>query len=144
MKHPLAVHHLLIAFFTLFLAACGGGGGGGSSSAGATAAVGPSVSITAVNPQTPVAGQVVAFTASGSGTGLSYAWNFGDNSVAGTGASVNHTYDHGSYTVTVTVHGGGIEGAGGGEHWQHCAGHAAGGAAGDVYRHGQRPGGGDV
>ena len=103
MKHPLAVHHLLIAFFTLFLAACGGGGGGGSSSAGATAAVGPSVSITAVNPQTPVAGQVVAFTASGSGTGLSYAWNFGDNSVAGTGASVNHTYDHGSYTVTVTV-----------------------------------------
>ena len=38
------------------------------------------------------------------GATLSYAWNWGDNSAAGTGATASHTYaEAGTYTVTLTV-----------------------------------------
>jgi hypothetical protein len=54
---------------------------------------------------TPTIGESVVFNATGSGGtgGLSYAWTFGDGSMA-TGASVSHAYTRsGAFTVTVWI-----------------------------------------
>ena len=48
-------------------------------------------------------GNAVQFTADSPGRGLTYLWNFGDNSGL-SGVSVSHTYQGGgTYTVTLTV-----------------------------------------
>lgn len=56
----------------------------------------------------PTAGSPVAFSGSAStepgGSIVSYGWNFGDGSAAGTGATPSHTYSSpGMYTVGLTV-----------------------------------------
>lgn len=55
-------------------------------------------------PAEPLAGEVVTFTATATGTEpMSYAWTFGDG-MTDTGAIVEHTYDaDGTYTVTLVV-----------------------------------------
>ena len=57
-------------------------------------------------PSTGTAGTSIAFSGMGSsdadGTIVSYMWDFGDNT-AGSGATVNHTYVAGVYTVMLTV-----------------------------------------
>jgi PKD repeat protein len=55
-------------------------------------------------PVTPIAGEVVTFTATASGTEpLSYEWAFGDGTT-GSGQIVTHTYaEAGDYTVVLTV-----------------------------------------
>src|SRR5262249_33107818 len=66
-----------------------------------------------VNPTAPTAnagpalsgneGSPVSFQGSGTGTGLTYSWTFGDGTT-GTGATPSHTYaDNGTYTATLTV-----------------------------------------
>ena len=81
---------------------------------GATDAVQHDVTVTAAN-QSPVAAftssstaLAASFDGSGSsdpdGTVASYAWNYGDNTAAGSGVSSSHTYGAaGTYTVTLTV-----------------------------------------
>jgi PKD repeat protein len=56
----------------------------------------------------PIAGSPVAFSGSAStepgGSIVSYSWNFGDGSTAGTGATPSHTYSSsGMFTVGLTV-----------------------------------------
>ncbi len=49
-------------------------------------------------------GSSVSFQGSATGTGLSYAWAFGDGGTAGGTLTPSHAYaDNGSYTVTLTV-----------------------------------------
>jgi PKD repeat protein/sugar lactone lactonase YvrE len=54
---------------------------------------------------TPAINVAVGFTGTASGSNpLSYAWDFGDGSAAGSGLSTTHTYvKAGTYTVTMTV-----------------------------------------
>ena len=90
----------------LALAACGGGGGGGDDGGG-TLNLPPVAAITA-NPTSGQSPLSVAFDGTGSrdsdGSIVSYSWNFGDNTAAGSGATVSHTYSGtGSYTATLTV-----------------------------------------
>jgi len=67
----------------------------------------PLINSASVNPATAIAGKPVSFDASATdpeGTSLTYAWNFGDGSASGIGASLTHTYGAtGIYTVTLTV-----------------------------------------
>jgi PKD repeat protein len=56
-------------------------------------------------------GTAIAFDGSASsdpnGDALTYSWNWGDNTTAGTGATPSHTYvQNGNYTVTLTVNDG--------------------------------------
>jgi PKD repeat protein len=60
------------------------------------------------DPYAGAEGSPVAFDGSGSSDGdgsiVSYAWDFGDGSPAGSGATPSHTYaDNGTYTVTLNV-----------------------------------------
>lgn len=49
-------------------------------------------------------GSLTDFSASATGRGLTYSWDFGDNSVDAVGANVSHGFQsNGSFTVTVTV-----------------------------------------
>jgi PKD repeat protein len=88
-----------------------GSGSGGDGSAATTLAV----TVTAMNqaplarivgPMTAVAGTSVTFSGSSSsdpdGNIVAYDWQFGDGT-AGAGASVNHSYTAGTYTVNLTV-----------------------------------------
>jgi PKD repeat protein len=61
-----------------------------------------------VTTASPTAGQPVSFDGSASndpdGTIVSYSWNFGDGSAAGSGATTSHVYAaSGTYNVTLTV-----------------------------------------
>lgn len=64
------------------------------------------VAVINATPQSGPRPLVVAFDGSASldpdGTDLSYEWDFGDGA-AGTGESLEHTFDEGSYTVLLTV-----------------------------------------
>lgn len=63
----------------------------------------PHASIVSSATGTVQAGSAVQFTADSPGRGLTYLWNFGDNTSL-SGASVSHTYQNGgSYTVTLYV-----------------------------------------
>lgn len=64
----------------------------------------PHVSMfTSVNNNTVQVRNAIQFTADSPGRGLTYAWDFGDNT-SGNGLAVSHSYQSGgSYTVTVTV-----------------------------------------
>lgn len=61
--------------------------------------------LSAANNGPKVAPSTIALSATlGSGTCVSYQWNFGDGSPIGTGANVTHTYSvAGTYTATVTA-----------------------------------------
>ena len=68
----------------------------------------PPVAAFTLTPNTPVAGQPIAFDASGSsdpdGTIVKYSWEFGDGTPLATGATVTHTFTApGTYTVTLWV-----------------------------------------
>lgn len=103
---------MLVAVAALALASCGGGGSGGgaSSSGGSTAPLANSPPVASFT-LTPASGTVpltVQFDASAStdtgGSIASYAWNFGDSSAAGSGATTRHEFlATGTYTVTLTV-----------------------------------------
>jgi PKD repeat protein len=88
------------------LTACGGGGGGGGGGGDA-----PNVAPTANFSATPSSGRfplTVAFNGSAStdsdGTIATYAWDFGDSTPAGSGATVSHVYAAaGTYTARLTV-----------------------------------------
>jgi PKD repeat protein len=59
----------------------------------------------AFSPNTPTSGQILSFTATGSGgqPPYTYAWDFGDGAKT-TGSSATHSYStSGNYTVTLTV-----------------------------------------
>ena len=64
----------------------------------------PHVAIfTSVNNNTVQVRNAIQFTADASGRGLTYVWDFGDNT-SGTGLAVSHSYQRGgAYTVTVTA-----------------------------------------
>jgi PKD repeat protein len=67
-----------------------------------------SVSITSQNPQAPVPGSTVAFTAKSGTSGVSWYWDFnytgGQGHFAQGSATMSHAYTaHGSYTVVVYV-----------------------------------------
>ncbi|HVB23176.1 MAG TPA: PKD domain-containing protein [Ktedonobacteraceae bacterium] len=64
----------------------------------------PHVSMfTSVNNNTVQVRNAIQFTADSLGRGLTYSWDFGDNTF-GNGLAVSHSYQSGgSYTVTVTV-----------------------------------------
>ncbi len=69
------------------------------------------VAVVAATPTSGTAPLVVAFSGAGStdpdGDVLTYSWNFGDTTPAGTGVSVSHTYTAaGSYIATLTVNDG--------------------------------------
>ena len=69
--------------------------------------LGPSVPISglsATNDSPTVLGQATTFTATvSSGSGVSYNWNFGDQT-SGSGAVITHTYAApGNYTAVVTA-----------------------------------------
>jgi PKD repeat protein len=67
----------------------------------------PSTTQASIDLETPIgtAGSSVNFDASGSGgTGLTYQWNFGDNSAGSTDAVVSHAYANpGLYNVSVSI-----------------------------------------
>jgi PKD repeat protein len=72
-----------------------------------TVAPQPSAAFSVTTPS-PTAGSPVAFDGSGSsesgGSLVSYSWNFGDGSRAGSGSALTHTYPSaGVYTVVLTV-----------------------------------------
>ena len=102
---------MLIAVASVAMISCGGGGGGGSSSGGGLAAPPANSPPVASFTLTPASGTVpltVQFDASAStdtgGSIASYAWNFGDSSAAGSGATTSHEFRAtGTYTVTLTV-----------------------------------------
>ncbi len=59
--------------------------------------------LSATNSSPTVLGAATSFTATASGSNISYAWNFGDNAV-GSGATTNHSYGAaGFYTAIVTA-----------------------------------------
>jgi uncharacterized repeat protein (TIGR01451 family) len=65
----------------------------------------PITGLTAINDSPTVVGQTTLFTATiSSGTGVSYAWDFGDGLGSGTGAETGYIYTAaGVYTATVTA-----------------------------------------
>jgi|GEM_PF-500003 len=100
----------LTGLLALVLTACGGGGTASISNNINVNNNAPSLSIVSIQPATPTAGQQVAFSANGQGTGtVTYVWSFGDgqtsNQLAGSsGASVTHVYSTpGNYTISVTL-----------------------------------------
>jgi hypothetical protein len=66
--------------------------------------VGPIGGLTAANDGPTLLGQLTTFTATlSSGSGVSYTWNFGDQTT-GSGRIVTHRYAHpGKFTATVTA-----------------------------------------
>ena len=105
----------LIAVAALAITSCGGGGGSdgsdGSGGSGGSAVPpansAPLASFTA-NPASGSAPLTVQLDASVStdtgGSIASYAWNFSDNSAAGSGVTTSHVFQTtGTYTVTLTV-----------------------------------------
>jgi PKD repeat protein len=63
----------------------------------------PISGLTAANSSPTVVGNPTALIATGSGTNIAYAWNFGDGQT-GSGNAINHTYPAvGVYTAVVTA-----------------------------------------
>ena len=95
---------------SLGLASCGGGGGGDGGGSGSNAAPlnSPPVASFTATPSSGTAPLSVQLDASAStdngGSIVTYNWNFGDSSAAGSGVTTSHAYAApGTYTVTLTV-----------------------------------------
>lgn len=94
--------YVLSAFLCVGLAACGGGGSSGSAAVPAATPVGEQVMTLSV--ATPSASENVVLSVTGAGTGLQYAWDFGDGQTHAGEATVQHSYlKEGAYTATVRV-----------------------------------------
>ena len=81
------------------------GGGGGTTT---TVPSGPPSAVASASPTVGDAPYTVVFDSAGSspgtGTGLTYSWDFGDGSPAGSGATTSHTYvTVGVYTAKLTM-----------------------------------------
>lgn len=84
------------------------GGGGTSSTTSSTVATGQPTAVASAAPTIGDAPLVVDFESSGSqpgtGTGLTYSWDFGDGSPADAGPSASHTYiTPGTYVAKLTM-----------------------------------------
>ncbi len=97
-----------LAGVALFLGACTPpttGGGGGTTT---TIDPGPPIAVAGASPTIGDAPLTVTFDSSGStlgtGSGLTYEWDFGDGSPVGTTASPTHVYGSvGGFTATLTL-----------------------------------------
>ena len=83
-------------------------GGGGSTTTSTTVNTGPPTAVAGASPTVGDAPLTVTFSSAGSspgtGTGLTYEWDFGDGSPAATGPSVTHTYESvGTFTARLTM-----------------------------------------
>lgn len=111
MRRVRGVVLVLVGAVALVAAACspppGDGGGGGTTTTTAPPA-GPPIAVAGASPTVGDAPLTVHFSSSGSspgtGTGLTYSWDFGDGSPAGSGASTSHVYEEpGIYTAKLTM-----------------------------------------